>query len=169
MSIITPDNPQTDELPPNTPLPMDLFIAQLKRFYCVAYVEEALRQQRDLATLRPDLEADIDYDEETDRLFVWFEDPTYTTSSGASYSGAALTSYPDTLRNTSTHAPKDVIAWVMMRAAAHSNYDAEISRYRSPTQLRPKLMCGVRYVMPPTGEASASRSKRRGTKGDEVL
>lgn len=155
------------DLPPNTPLPMDLFVAEMRRVYSTTYLEEAIACNRPLATLRPNIDTDIDYDERTDRLYVWFEDPDIATTAGVAYAGATLTSYPDVLHHVSALAPKDVLAWLMMRARTHHTFDHELSQCRSSTQLKPRLMHGIKYVAP--DDTVEERDKGSGKNGGEVF
>lgn len=161
------DKTSTEHIPPNAPLPMDIFLEELRRAYRTAYLDHAVYQERSIASLRTDLEMDVDYDPATDCLYLWFEDPTITTPAGDTFAAACLTSYPDMLTDVSATAPKAVLAWVRMRAAAHCNYDAVILQYNSSTLLKPKLMFGVRYVPPPAQETD--EKGRHGIKDEEIF
>ena len=166
-----PPAPPTEEQPPQyAPLPMEIFLRELRHAYRSAYLDQAIHQQRSMASLRDDLELDVDYDPVEDRLYLWFEDPTITTPAGSTYTGACLTSYPDVLDDVTASPPKAVISWVRMRAAAHCCYDAQILQYNSSTLLKPKLIWGIRYVPPlPKQPKPDADEGGPGTKDEEIF
>lgn len=154
----------------NAPLPMEIFLREIRHAYRSAYLDQAMYQQRSLASLRDNLELDVDYDPVEDQLYLWFEDPTLTTPEGNSYHGACLTSYPDVLIDVTASPPKEVLAWARMRAAAHCQYDGHILLYNSSALLKPKLTCGIRYVPPvPAAPAAAGSKSSHGKKDDEIF
>lgn len=141
-------NPSSPLLPDNSPLPLELFLHELRRLYRASYVRQMREHERRPASWRETPEEDVDYDAEEDCLYLWYADPLSTTPAGASSMGGTLTSYPDTLFRVRTAPPQVVTAWVRRRAAAHAIYDAALRRITSSSLLKQQLMQGVRYLLP---------------------
>src|SRR5947209_1121672 len=125
---------------------LEILISEVRAVYREAYIRTALHLPRLDGAQRPEPEADVDYDPRQDKLYIWYDDPVIRTPGGATYAGAFLTGYPDTIPNVSRLKAPTLLAFIRLRAEHHALLDARVNGIRSTAKLKACYAATIVYL-----------------------